>query len=173
MSGKSLKMVGDPGKPWILSNSSDKVFLKETREQPDEKMQHMMCICGLWNKTFWSLETVLEFCFWKSVERWLEGKSCKYPLAVFDVQTVCIWVTFLCFCLFKADHRTQTIRWKTETRGENASFTNPNIAAKWWDPLSCCCLLTPSFIVIELFVHCEFLYQFLLKPWKNRLLVCR
>ena len=39
--GKSLKMVGGPGKSWISVNSSNKVLLKDIKEQPDGKIQQL------------------------------------------------------------------------------------------------------------------------------------
>ena len=40
--GKSFKMVRGPGKSWKSVNSCNKVFLKDTEEQPDGKIQQLI-----------------------------------------------------------------------------------------------------------------------------------
>ena len=39
--GKSLKMVGGPGKSWESVNSSNNVYLKYIEEQPEGKIQQL------------------------------------------------------------------------------------------------------------------------------------
>ena len=39
--GKSLQMVGGPGKSWKSVNLSNKILLKDIEEQPDGKIQQL------------------------------------------------------------------------------------------------------------------------------------
>ena len=66
--GKSLKMVGGPGKSWKSVNLSNNVFLKDIEEQPHGKIQQLIntkcaCIMDPGKKRFVRPGKVLEICF--------------------------------------------------------------------------------------------------------------